>query len=267
MNYYAFHVGDYVVHTRHLDLMEDLAFRRMLDLYYTREKPLPDEVEQIGRLIGMRDHLAVIRDVLNEFFKASAEGWRNERCDAEIARMLDKQAKAKASAQASVNARAANAQRPPKKRSATKTKTNTTPKDSPEAPKGAFVRFWESYPTHPRKVARDKCEVKWNAAELDLIADKVLAGLEAWKASEQWASPDYIPAPHRWLNERRWEAIEALSTPENVAQQWHETGGGVKAKGAELGVPYTDDDDLFPFARYKARVMAAAGVNVREQAA
>ena len=40
MNYYPFHIGDYASHTRHLTLMEDLAYRRLLDLYYLHERPL-----------------------------------------------------------------------------------------------------------------------------------------------------------------------------------------------------------------------------------
>ena len=34
MNYYPFHVGDYIAHTAHLHPLEDIAYRRMLDLYY-----------------------------------------------------------------------------------------------------------------------------------------------------------------------------------------------------------------------------------------
>jgi uncharacterized protein YdaU (DUF1376 family) len=111
LNYYPFHLGDYSAHTAHLEPMEDLAYRRMLDLYYRTEKPLPASVEEIARLIRMRDFQAAIRDVLNEFFEAGGDGWSHSRCDAEIAKMQDKQAKAKASAAASVKARSTNAQR------------------------------------------------------------------------------------------------------------------------------------------------------------
>ena len=107
MNYFPFHVGDYAVHTRHLTLMEDLAYRRLLDLYYTREAALSGDVAQVARLVGMREYVADVESVLTEFFALGDEGWRHERCDAEIARMRDKQSKAQASAQASVNARKA----------------------------------------------------------------------------------------------------------------------------------------------------------------
>lgn len=83
MNFFPFHVGDYAVHTRHLSLMEDLAYRRMLDLYYTTEKPLPC-AEQTARLIGMREHVAEVSAVLADFFVERDGVYVQSRCDAEI---------------------------------------------------------------------------------------------------------------------------------------------------------------------------------------
>lgn len=85
MNYYPFHIGDYAVHTRHLSLMEDLAYRRCLDLYYTREAALPADVAQVARLIGMREQVAEVETILKEFFTPEDEGcWVHMRCDVEI---------------------------------------------------------------------------------------------------------------------------------------------------------------------------------------
>jgi uncharacterized protein YdaU (DUF1376 family) len=109
MNYYPFHVGDYASHTGHLDPMEDLAYRRLLDAYYLRESQLPTDTEQTARLIRMRHNVKEVEAVLKEFFLLTVTGWSHARCDEEIAKMQDKQAKARASAQASVNARKAKA--------------------------------------------------------------------------------------------------------------------------------------------------------------
>jgi uncharacterized protein YdaU (DUF1376 family) len=85
LNYFPFHIGDYAVHTRHLSLMEDLAYRRCLDLYYTREHALPADVAQVARLIGMREHQAEVEAVLKEFFVPEEHGdWVHSRCEAEI---------------------------------------------------------------------------------------------------------------------------------------------------------------------------------------
>ena len=98
MNYYAFHIGDYKAHTPHLSLIEDLAYRRMLDLYYLTESPLPD-VKKIARAICMRENIEDIQTVLDEFFIDTEEGFIHERCEREIKAMNDKSGKAKLSAQ------------------------------------------------------------------------------------------------------------------------------------------------------------------------
>jgi uncharacterized protein YdaU (DUF1376 family) len=110
VNYYPFHVGDYAAHTAHLDLLEDLAYRRMLDLYYLRECALPHDPAEVARLIRMRGNVAEVTAMLREFFTEVEGGWVNGRCDEEILRMQDKQMKAKASAEASVAARRAKAE-------------------------------------------------------------------------------------------------------------------------------------------------------------
>lgn len=112
MNYYPLNLGDYAAHTAHLEPMEDLAYRRMLDVYYMRECPLPADPAEVARLVRMRQNVAEVESVLREFFILTDEGWRQARCDEEIARMQDKQAKARASAEASVNARRAKAMPP-----------------------------------------------------------------------------------------------------------------------------------------------------------
>lgn len=47
---------------------------------------------------------------------------------------------------------------------------------------------------------------------------------------------------------------------------WFETAGGVKAKGAELGIPYTAEDECVPWQRYADRVFKAAGHSPRAAA-
>ena len=110
MNYFPFHVGDYAAHTAHLEPMEDLAYRRLLDQYYLREGPLPADIQVTAKLVRMRSMAADVESVLREFFVLADDGWRHARCDAEVAKMQDRQAKARESAAASVNARLAKAQ-------------------------------------------------------------------------------------------------------------------------------------------------------------
>lgn len=100
MHYYTFNIGDYVSSTQHLEPMEDLAYRRMLDLYYQKESPLPDDVNQIARLIRMRSHIDCIENVLQDFFVLEADGYHQERADKSLKAIYDKSEKARRSAEA-----------------------------------------------------------------------------------------------------------------------------------------------------------------------
>lgn len=155
MNYYPFHIGDYLAHTSHLEPWEDIAYRRLLDLYYLSETILPLDVEELARLIRMRDESALIQSILVEFFEQTSEGWRHERCEREISHMQDKQAKARASAKASVNARRANAERTFNERSTDVELPTPTPTPIPKeknknitaiaAPDGVSNETWDAF--------------------------------------------------------------------------------------------------------------------------
>jgi len=84
MHYYQFHIGDYKSHTHHLTLIEDLAYRRLLDHYYLHEVPIKQR--EIARQIGMRDHEQEVLSVLDEFFFSTEEGYINPRADEEISK-------------------------------------------------------------------------------------------------------------------------------------------------------------------------------------
>lgn len=87
MYYYQFHIGDYRAATAHLTNEEDLAYRRLLDMYYDTEKPIPKDVTWVSRRIRIEG--SVIRDVLNDMFQESDEGYRHSRADSEIAKFND----------------------------------------------------------------------------------------------------------------------------------------------------------------------------------
>jgi len=90
MHYYQFHIGDYKSHTHHLSLMEDLAFRRLLDHYYLHQSPIKQR--EIARQIGMRDFEQDVLTVLEEFFVSTDDGYINPRADKEIKAFVEHQA-------------------------------------------------------------------------------------------------------------------------------------------------------------------------------
>ena len=84
MHYYQFNIGDYAKSTKHLTLLEDLAYRRLLDIYYDTEKPLTSNVKQLARIAGMSDHIGEINNVLNDFFTETELGFLQKKADEEI---------------------------------------------------------------------------------------------------------------------------------------------------------------------------------------
>jgi uncharacterized protein YdaU (DUF1376 family) len=147
MHYYQFNIGDYASHTRHLDPMEDLAYRRLLDLYYLHERPLNVDATSVAKQIGLRDEAATVRDVLNEFFELTDEGYRSSRADREIAHFHAKIEQAsragKASAERRSNGRSTDVQPTNNQEPITKNQVKKAPKVAP--PDGVSSSVWEDF--------------------------------------------------------------------------------------------------------------------------
>lgn len=98
MNFYPHHIGDYLTATAHLTWQEDCAYRRLLDVYYSREQALPTEIAQACRLVraASKDERKAVETVLTEFFTLTNEGWSHARCEAEIVKARDAAERARA---------------------------------------------------------------------------------------------------------------------------------------------------------------------------
>lgn len=102
MNYFEHHIGDYDQATAHLTACEDGIYSRLIRWYMASEAPLPGDLKLIQRRVRAhsKDERAAVQTVLDEFFELREDGYHQHRCDEEIARYQDKQAKAKRSAEA-----------------------------------------------------------------------------------------------------------------------------------------------------------------------
>ena len=250
MNYYPFHLGDYAAHTAHLDLMEDLAYRRMLDLYYRTERPLPEPAE-IARLIRMRDHAGTIRDVLNEFFEPSPDGYRHARCGEEIERMQDKQAKARASAAASVAARSTNAQRTLNGRSTKVELPTPTPTPTPE---------------EKTKTARKRAA----AAPLVSVDELVSEGVGRQHAIDWLATrkAKTLPLTRTAWDDTKAEALKAgITAPEAVAMSAANAWGGFRASWVAADAKNTRHASAAPSATVPSDEAARTAAYLAEQSA
>ena len=203
MIWYKFYLGDYITHTNHLSDAEDLAYRRLLDLYYMSEKPIPLDTQSVARKIRL--DLDITESVLVEFFEKDVDGYRNSRCDAEIAKYQHQVENNR-----TLGKRGG---RPKKTESVTESKPKVNPKQiqiqnknisSVTPTTSRFNEFWASWPSSKRKVARAECEKKWFKLNLDKVADSIIASVGRLKNTEQWTT-GFDPAPLTYINQRRWE--------------------------------------------------------------
>ena len=100
MHFYQFHIGDYASHTQHLDPLEDIAYRRMIDWCYLNESPLPKDIKEIARIIRMREECERIANVLREFWSLESGLYFQKRIKEETEKYKDKSTKAKNAAEA-----------------------------------------------------------------------------------------------------------------------------------------------------------------------
>lgn len=71
-------------HTRHLSVIEDICYRRLLDWYYLHEQPLTLDVKHLTRHILLSEYQEQVQSILDEFFEKTEAGYINHRADKEI---------------------------------------------------------------------------------------------------------------------------------------------------------------------------------------
>ena len=229
MYYYLFNIGDYQSHTGHLSELEDLAYRRLLDWCYLHEKPLPNNVDDIGRLIRMRTHCECIATVLREFFELTDEGWISNRILVEIEKVNQKSSKASASARARwEKSKDANALQTQSERNATQDTrpiTQNTNKVA-TAPESVDKSVWEDFlkirkakrapmtATALEAIKREAEKAGWPLN--DAIRECVTRGWQGFKAD--WVEHRKVTGPDPGLAKLKEDEKLARPMPANVRQ-------------------------------------------------
>lgn len=234
MIYYTHHLGDYMRDTAHLSMLEDAAYRRLLDIYYIKEIPLPSDVRECCKLARAqsKQEREAVAYVLRAFFTLTDDGYRQTRADIEIGEYQAKREKAKRSANARWNKDEsdsecnanddANAMRTHMRTHCegnanqypiTNNQINTPP--TPPVGDGRFDRFWKAY---PRKVGKDAARRMFVRRKVDeALLAQMLTAIAEQAATEQWRKDGghYIPNPATWLNAGRWqdEVTQADAAP------------------------------------------------------
>jgi uncharacterized protein YdaU (DUF1376 family) len=204
MIWYKFFLADYIKDTHHLDDAEDLCYRRLIDLYYLTEKPIPLDLGSVARKVRL--DLDIVEAVLNEFFDRTEDGYSHSRCEREIKKYQHQASINRKLAKRSVASRS--------NQSLNQSATNGSPnqisdireknKNTSSAEPTRFGEFWSLWPASKRKVGKAVCEKKWAARDLDSLADQILSHVRTMKETDQWKE-GFEPAPVTYLNQSRWQ--------------------------------------------------------------
>lgn len=87
MFYYSHHIGDFRSGTFNMTRQERWIYRDMLDVYYDNEKPFPVSLDEICKMVGVRnsEEKEIVESILLLKFELKESGYHNNRCDKEIA--------------------------------------------------------------------------------------------------------------------------------------------------------------------------------------
>jgi len=233
MKWYKFAAAEYQIKTIHLSDAEDLAYRRLLDMAYLSEKPIPLDTNLVSRRIRLDQD--IVEQVLSEFFEKTADGYRNRRVEEEVLAyqtIIERNLKgAKAAAQKAAE-RAAQGVKRRSPRTLTEPTSdhegnlegssentianlegnqNKNKNISPLPPSGGFDRFWSTWPSSPRKVGKAACFKTWLKNGMDEHCDRIVSHVSRLKGTTQWLT-GFEPAPQTYLNQKRWLDDEVAST-------------------------------------------------------
>ena len=233
MKWYKFAAAEYQIKTIHLTDAEDLAYRRLLDMAYLSEKPIPLDTNLVSRRVRIDQD--IVEQVLSEFFEKTAEGYRNRRVEEEVLAyqtIIERNLKgAKAAAQKAAE-RAAQGVKRRSPRTLTEPTSdhegnhqgssentianlegnqNKNKNISPLPPSGGFDRFWEVWPKSPRKVGKAACIRTWITNGMDQHVERIVSHVSRLKGTTQWLS-GFEPAPMTYLNQRRWLDDDVATT-------------------------------------------------------
>jgi uncharacterized protein YdaU (DUF1376 family) len=284
VNYFEHHIGDYDADTAHLTWCEDMAYTRLLRLYYRRERPIPHDVNEACRLVRAtaKDQRQAVANVLNEFFVLADDGWHQGRCDAELARYMKKvehnrevgklggrprktvtREKPAGLSVGSVSEPEQNPPQTPVPKQLSKPSASHPPAGGKA---GGFDEFWKAWPKSERKQDKAKCLSHWKLHGFDAALEQILADIRVKRGTEKWAG-GYIEAPLVYLRGRRWEDGVTPNANDGGQLDWRATRSGIERMGESLGLGRWDEEAAQHgrgerFAEYERRVLAAEAQGV-----
>ena len=221
MHYYTWNIGDYSSHASHLNPIEDVAYRRLLDKYYLSEAPICLDIASAARSIGMREYQSEVEVVIREFFTQTESGWINKRAEQEIAHFRGKIDQASRAGRASAERRSSARSTPVQRTSNQPITNNQEPVTKKESTSDA------SRPTLARK-------------KVPLPSDfAVSPRVSAWATEKGFDRlPDHLDAFRRKAEMNAYRYVDwDLAFMEAVREDWAKLRGNGRAGPAPVAVP------------------------------
>ena len=83
MHHYPMHIGDYQKDTAWCSMLEDCAYRRLMDYYYATERPLPNDPKKLHNICRATTpaEKKAVDSVVGHFFSVDGDTLSNHRCD------------------------------------------------------------------------------------------------------------------------------------------------------------------------------------------
>jgi uncharacterized protein YdaU (DUF1376 family) len=226
-------MGDYKSATAHLTNEEDLAYRRLLDMYYDTEKPIPLETDWVAR--RLRVGIDLVATVLQDMFLQTENGWVHDRCEDEIReyhRMADR-----ARANGKAGGRPKNpvgSQAEPSRKLTTNHKPLTTNQvdtkrtSAPVCPDGVSDQVWKDYlairkakrspltTTALTAIEKEAGKAGWSLEKT--LSECVARGWVGFKA--EWVDKSSDPKlsfaeRDELMKRKKWEQMTGREFPEN----------------------------------------------------
>ena len=211
MHYYQHNIADYRKDTTHLTLLEHGCYRQLLDQFYLDEKPLPLEEEKLFRLFNARteDEKTAIKNVINDFWTKTEDGYVQRRSKAEIDLYKDRQEVATQSAKKRWGKGSMPTQCQPNANPLLTKELNNLITKQPNnlITNNIYISkdfdvFWQAF---PKKKKKEDARKAWEKIRPNI--EVVLKALEWQKKSPEWFKQggQFIPYPATWIRSHSWE--------------------------------------------------------------
>ena len=235
MHYYQHHIGDFIKATSRLTDSQVMAYLRLIWLYYDKDGVVANDPEQISFEIG--SDVKTIQMIIKTYFEIEGDWLKHSRCDKELQGYLNKSEGGKKGAerrwknkvshglpmgipmlpQSNPNAN----QEPITNNQISNIGVAKATKGSRFAKKDQIPPSWESYCKEKRPDLKP-------ADVYESFADYWIAVPGAKGVKLDWDA-----TWRTWIRNQR-QNFQGTQDKPTVA--WHQTLGGVMAKGKELGI-------------------------------